>query len=94
MPHLLDTTIQYEYAAQILLIATMAAAKISLSLLIQSLMAEGYSVIVGQGCWWSLSDGQPRLFFAIAFGCSSQIRGHICRCINIVRIYIRFESYV
>ncbi|PMD40203.1 hypothetical protein L207DRAFT_511746 [Hyaloscypha variabilis F] len=40
---------KYEYAAQILLIAAMACAKLSLVLLIQSLLAEKYSLLAGRG---------------------------------------------
>jgi len=73
----------------------MAAAKISLSLLIQSLMAEGYSVIVGQGLLVVIIGWAASSIFAIAFGCSLPNPWDISgRCINIVRIYIRFESYV
>ncbi|KAH8594760.1 hypothetical protein B0O99DRAFT_687537 [Bisporella sp. PMI_857] len=65
-----DVFQKYQYAAQVLLMATMTSAKISLSLLIQSLLSEGRSVLVGTGllviiiCWGIAST------FAVAFGCA------------------------
>jgi hypothetical protein len=61
---------QYEYAAQILLVATIACGKTSLALLVKSLMAEGYTLIASQGLiavivLWGFSS-----IMALAFRCS------------------------
>lgn len=62
--------VQFAYAAEILLIATVACAKLSLALLVQSLMAEGYTllgsrVLVAGIAAWAFSS-----IIAVAFRCS------------------------
>lgn len=77
---------QYEYAAQILLVATMAVAKASLALLIQSLMAEGHSLLASRSLLGIIVAWGVTAVFTIAFGCSLpspwDFTGH---CINLVR---------
>jgi len=61
---------KYGYAAQIILVATMTLSKISLSLLVQSLMAEGHSVMAGRGLLAIIIGWGITSIFSIAFGCA------------------------
>jgi len=76
--------LKYEYAAQILIIAAMTAAKASLALLIQNLMAEGHSLLASRSLLGVIIGWGITSVFAIAFGCSLphpwDTTGH---CINL-----------
>ena len=61
---------QYLYASQILLVAAMAFAKLSLGLLITSLMAEGYSVLASRGLLIIILGWAVSSVLAMAFQCS------------------------
>lgn len=69
-PHPPLTLYQYEYASRITLVATTVAAKLSLALLIQSLMAEGRSLIASQSLLVFIIAWGFTAIFTIAFGCN------------------------
>ena len=84
--HNKSKTYQYQYAAQILLISAITAAKISLSILIQSLLSEGRGLIAGRSLLVVIIGWGVTSIFALAFGCALpepwDTTGH---CVNLVR---------
>jgi len=79
---------KYEYAAQILLVATMAAAKASLALLIQSLMAEGHSLLASRSLLGVIVAWGVTAVFTTAFGCALPSPWDFTgRCINLSALH-------
>jgi len=84
---------KFQYGAQILLIATMAAAKTSLALLLHSLMGEGYSLLASQSLLGIIIAWGITAIFATAFACSLpdpwDIKGH---CVNLGALHNAIEA--